>query len=275
MPDMHHTQDKRRKGDEKQTERIEVRLGVTLRDQFLGACKRAGDTPSDILRAAMSDYVGKVELAERKTLRQELMMKLIHNPLKTATMALTSLAAFALVAAPSSADSYTFNTYDTNSDNVLSTEDGFPTADRLDALLACYDVDRNNDGRLSKSEFSAFRIIQTPNDLYALAGPEIEGFHDKPECGDRQPDRYPTAIVNGFNPRPHSQRHLRRFIKKLPSDAQSGIFIFPREVIERPLYKKATALGFKPSGKPGAVFTEMRAFLAGVESGQINPEQAD
>ena len=40
--------DRRRKGEEKQTERLEVRLGVTQRDQFLAACKRAGDTPSDV-----------------------------------------------------------------------------------------------------------------------------------------------------------------------------------------------------------------------------------
>jgi len=129
--------DKRRKGDEKQTERIEVRLGVTLRDQFLSACKRAGDTPSDVLRAAMSDYVGKVQLAERKTLRQELMMKLIHNPLKTAIMALTSLAAFALVAAPSSADERLFKALDSNGDGVLTETDSAP----LERVIFVLDAD--------------------------------------------------------------------------------------------------------------------------------------
>ena len=118
--------DRRRKGEEKQTERIEVRLGVTQRDQFLAACKRAGDTPSDVLRAAMSSYIVKIQSAERKTLRQELTMKLIHNPLKTAGMALTSLAAFALIAAPSSADERLFKALDSNGDGVLTETDTAP-----------------------------------------------------------------------------------------------------------------------------------------------------
>ena len=115
--------DRRRKGEEKQTERIEVRLGVTQRDQFLAACKRAGDTPSDVLRAAMSSYIAKIQSAERKTLRQELAMKLIHNPLKAAGMALTSLAAFAMIAAPSSADEVLFKALDENEDGALTQQD--------------------------------------------------------------------------------------------------------------------------------------------------------
>lgn len=131
------TNDKRRKGEEKQTERIEVRLGVTLRDQFLDACKRVGDTPSDVLRAAMSGYVAEVRLAERKTLRQELTMKLIHNPLKTAGMALTSLAAFALIAAPSSADERLFKALDSNGDGVLTETDSAP----LEQVIRILDED--------------------------------------------------------------------------------------------------------------------------------------
>ena len=115
--------DRRRKGEEKQTERIEVRLGVTQRDQFLAACKRAGDTPSDVLRAAMSSYIAKIQSAERKTLRQELAMKLIYNPLKAAGMALTSLAAFTLIAAPSSADEVLFKALDENEDGALTQQD--------------------------------------------------------------------------------------------------------------------------------------------------------
>ena len=130
--------DRRRKGEEKQTERLEVRLGVTQRDQFLAACKRAGDTPSDVLRAAMSSYIAKVQSAERKTLRQELTMKLIHNPLKTAAMALTSLAAFALIAAPSSADERLFKALDLDEDGVISTLD-LADADRI--ILRVLDTD--------------------------------------------------------------------------------------------------------------------------------------
>lgn len=131
------TQDRRRKGAEKQSERLEVRLSASLRDQFLLACKRAGQTPSDVLRAAMSDYVEKVELAERKTLHQELTMKLIHNPLKAASMALASLTAFALLAAPSSADEKLFKTLDSNGDGVLTEKDTAP----LEKVILILDED--------------------------------------------------------------------------------------------------------------------------------------
>ena len=130
--------DRRRKGAEKQTERLEVRLGVTQRDQFLAACKRAGDTPSDVLRAAMSSYIAKIQSAERKTLRQELAMKFIHNPLKTAAMALTSLAAFALMAAPSSADERLFKALDENGDGTLTEADAAIGREVIDALDADY-----------------------------------------------------------------------------------------------------------------------------------------
>ena len=144
--------DRRRKGEEKQTERIEVRLGVTQRDQFLAACKRAGDTPSDVLRAAMSSYIAKIQSAERKTLRQELAMKLIHNPLKAAGMALTSLAAFALIAAPSSADERLFNALDSNGDGILTMADA-AVADETISVL-----DRDYSGAVTLEEFK-IRVV--------------------------------------------------------------------------------------------------------------------
>ena len=171
------TQDKRRKGEEKQTERIEVRLGLTLRDRFLAACKRAGDTPSDVLRAAMSTYVEVVELAERNTLRQELTMKLIRNPLKAASIAGAGLVATILFgAAPSMADDSFFDQLDKNGDGYLSSDEtnlledvqnkiditqvnlpeGYDASDivsieRLD--YKSYDTD--GDGRFSREEFRA------------------------------------------------------------------------------------------------------------------------
>ena len=142
--------DRRRKGEEKQTERLEVRLGVTQRDQFLAACKRAGDTPSDVLRAAMSSYIAKIQSAGRKTLRQELAMKLIHNPLKTAGMALTSLAAFAMIAAPSSADEALFKALDSNGDGVLTETDTAP----LERVIFVLDTDDSDSITLDE-----FRIM--------------------------------------------------------------------------------------------------------------------
>ena len=108
---------------EKLSDRFEIRVHQSVKDRFLVACKRAGETPSDVLRAAMAEYIDAVELAERKTLRQELSMKFIHNPLKAAGMALTSLAAFALVAAPSSADEVLFKALDENEDGALTQQD--------------------------------------------------------------------------------------------------------------------------------------------------------
>ena len=186
MPDMPRAQDKRRKGDEKQTERIEVRLGVTLRDQFLGACKRAGDTPSDILRAAMSDYVGKVELAERKTLKQELTMKLIHNPLKTATMALTSLAAFALFAAPSSADERLFKALDENGDGVLTEQDSVIGEEVMHAL------DDDHSKSVTRDEFTTRVVYGELVSIDTLYGhPEPEDWYD---WSEEQQDAYIAAL---------------------------------------------------------------------------------
>lgn len=152
--------DRRRKGAEKQTERLEVRLGVTQRDQFLAACKRAGDTPSDVLRAAMSSYIAKVQSAERKTLRQELTMKLIHNPLKAAGMALTSLAAFAMIAAPSSADERLFSSYDKDKNGQI-------TEAEIDAeAIAALDTDQS--GSITLQEFTPISHRETITDKVSL-----------------------------------------------------------------------------------------------------------
>ena len=111
---------------EKNSERVEVRATYTLKQRFLNACKTAGQTPSEALRDAMADYILRVEAAGKPTFFQELSMKLIHNPLKTAGMALTSLAAFALIAAPSSADERLFKALDSNGDGVLTETDTAP-----------------------------------------------------------------------------------------------------------------------------------------------------
>ena len=111
---------------EKNSERVEVRATYTLKQRFLNACKTAGQTPSEALRDAMADYILRVEATGKPTFFQELTMKLIHNPLKTAGMALTSLAAFALIAAPSSADERLFKALDSNGDGVLTETDTAP-----------------------------------------------------------------------------------------------------------------------------------------------------
>lgn len=118
------------KRPEKNSERVEIRLPYSLKQQFLAACTRAGETPSDVLREAMADYVTRVELAEKPTPLQEIIMKLIHNPLKAAGMTLASVTAFALMAAPSSADERLFNALDLDEDGAISALD-LSEADRI------------------------------------------------------------------------------------------------------------------------------------------------
>lgn len=90
---------------EKLSERLEIRLHLSAKQRFLAACRRAGDTPSDVLRAAMKGYVETVEAAEQPNLTKELSMKLIHNPLKTLAALGTSIAAAVMfTASPSIAD---------------------------------------------------------------------------------------------------------------------------------------------------------------------------
>lgn len=93
------------KRPEKLSERMEVRLPYSDKRRFLTACRRMGDVPSDVLRAAMTDYVARVEAAARPKLTEELTMKLVRNPLKAfGSAAALSLGAVLFAAQPSAAD---------------------------------------------------------------------------------------------------------------------------------------------------------------------------
>lgn len=135
------------KRPEKNSERVEVRLPYSLKQRFLSACAKAGDTPSEALRDAMSDYIARIEQAGKRNAFQEFMMKLIHNPLKAAGMALTSTAAFALLAAPSSADERLFKALDSNQDGQLTATDAAP----LGKVIFILDADCS--GSISLDEF--------------------------------------------------------------------------------------------------------------------------
>lgn len=100
MPDK-----KDRAHPEKLSERLEIRLPHSVKQRFLAACKRAGETPSDVLRTAMNGYIAEVETIEHQTFIQELTMKLVQSPLKALAMTGTSIAAAIMfTAAPSVAD---------------------------------------------------------------------------------------------------------------------------------------------------------------------------
>ena len=90
---------------EKLSERLEIRLHYSVKQRFLAACRRTGDVPSDVLRAAMKGYIETVEAAEQPSITKELSMKLIHNPLKTLAALGTSVAAAVMfTATPSIAE---------------------------------------------------------------------------------------------------------------------------------------------------------------------------
>ena len=163
---------------EKNSERVEIRLTYSLKQRFLAACKRAGDTPSEALRGAMADYILQVDAAGKPNFFQELTMKLIHNPLKTATMALTSLAAFALVAAPSSADERLFKALDENGDGALTQTDS-AIGDEV-----IYALDEDDSKSVTLDEFklySAYGVMVAIDDL-----PSIRISEDSSELTDEE-----------------------------------------------------------------------------------------
>ena len=148
------------KRPEKNSERVEVRLPYSLKQRFLRACERAGETPSEALRDAMADYILRIEQAGKPTQWETLTMKLIHNPLKAAGMTLASLAAFALMAAPSSADERLFASYDSNRDGQIT-----DTEIETEVILAL-DTDQSNSIQLE--EFVPISQRETITDKLTL-----------------------------------------------------------------------------------------------------------
>ena len=94
-------------------------------------------------------------------------MKLIHNPIKAAGMALTSLAAFALMAAPSAADEKLFKALDSNGDGVLTETDSAP----LEKVI--FVLDANNSDSITLDEFRIMarygRLFQPEADTRRLS----------------------------------------------------------------------------------------------------------
>ena len=133
----------------KNSERLEIRLPLDLKSRFLTACKRAGDTPSQVIRTALEAYSSTIEAAEQKQLRQDLKMKLVNNPLKAVAMfgaAITG--AILLVSAPSAADEDLFDALDSNKDGELTEVD---TLAQTKYLLQALDEDQSQS--ISKDEF--------------------------------------------------------------------------------------------------------------------------
>ena len=119
----------------------------------------------------MADYILRVEAAGKPTFFQELSMKLIHNPLKTAGMALTSLAAFTLIAAPSSADEQLFKALDSNGDGIITEADSALVENVVTVL------DRDYSGGVTLEEFKVRVVFGELNAIDPNFGePDPEGW---------------------------------------------------------------------------------------------------
>lgn len=106
----------------KKTEMIEVRVSHDTKRDFVAACRSNGVTASDVVRAAIDDYIAGKARAPRKDER----VFRIPEQLKRKRYALGAAAMLGLTAAaalPSAAQTHLpvrFETLDVNHDGVLS-----------------------------------------------------------------------------------------------------------------------------------------------------------
>lgn len=137
---------------EKKSESLEVRLPHSKKQAFMEACEREGITASQAVRTFIDVYVRRSRRTKLKTICQDLAMKLIRNPFKTAGISIATLAgALAFTATPSIADEDAFTRLDSNSDGYI-TEADEPAGSVLLKHLGHMDTDE--DSRISRAEFA-------------------------------------------------------------------------------------------------------------------------
>lgn len=136
---------------EKKSESLEVRLPHSTKQEFMDACEREGITASQAVRTFISVYVRRSRRAKLKTICQDLAMKLIKHPAKTAGISLAALAgALAFTATPSLADDDAFERLDSNTDGYITEAD-----EPIGAVMVEHlgDLDTDSDGKISRAEF--------------------------------------------------------------------------------------------------------------------------
>jgi len=117
------TENRKPRPKEKKSEMLDVRLPFGLKQALVEACRKQGVTVSDTVRGLISEYVNATKAGQTHPKLRGIAMKIARNPLKTTGMALTSLAAFALTAAPSTADERLFKALDLDGDGTISAHD--------------------------------------------------------------------------------------------------------------------------------------------------------
>ena len=154
------TNNRKPRPKEKKSEMLDVRLPFGLKQALVEACRKQGVTVSDTVRGLISEYVNATKAGHIHPKLKGIAMKIARNPLKTTGMTLASLAAFALMAAPSTADERLFASYDTNKDGQI-------TETEIEAeVIAALDTNLSNSIELG--EFALISYRETVTDKIRL-----------------------------------------------------------------------------------------------------------
>lgn len=156
------TENRKPRPKEKKSEMLDVRLPFGLKQALVEACRKQGVTVSDTVRGLISEYVNATKAGQTHPKLRGIAMKIARNPLKTTGMALTSLAAFALTAAPSTADERLFKALDLDGDGTISAHDLNET-DQI--VIQVLDADHSETVTLDE-----FRLI-TQFGRFTMGGP--------------------------------------------------------------------------------------------------------
>lgn len=144
---------------EKKSETLEVRLPHTQKKAFMAACRQEGTTASDAVRSFVTEYVAEHERTFKTTpLRgplKEMSMTIKSHPKKAASAAFGLVgAALMFGATPSMADDDVFAALDKNGDKALTLDELPEGGDKSGASALLSAMDANQDGKISKKEFS-------------------------------------------------------------------------------------------------------------------------
>ncbi len=141
---------------EKKSESIEVRLGYSNKLAFMEACVDDGKTASDVIRKFINGYLS--------IRRYKLWLAKLGNKqfyILTGSVLLIAFAFYNMQMPLETEQAKLFAVIDTNKDGYLTASDARDnTRQALFPFLE--NVDTNNDGRLSQSEFSQLLLVKIP-----------------------------------------------------------------------------------------------------------------